>query len=290
MKLQKFNEVTEMMKSKFQHSTFNIQHFKFYLLNFTLLLLAGCSASGVLSLAELAGTTTVSDTAEQILKQQPDFQTMNASRIGLSVKFGKTSHNVRGSLRMYRDSVIQISIQPLPGIELFRAQLTPDSIFVLDRLKNEFMRADYNFIRTRFGVEADFYTLQSLFSNQLFLTGRRYLYSSDFDYFRLNPFPDGYILETKSKDFAYDHEFVANRAFRIEQTTLTHRLEPYFLKFEYSELAEFEKMIFPSKMQITLFDGQTSNFLTITINSVDFNKAGNVSFSIPRKYKEITIK
>ncbi|MDR1698247.1 MAG: DUF4292 domain-containing protein [Prevotellaceae bacterium] len=254
-----------------------------------LLFLAGCAGSSGFSLGELAKTTTVNGTCEQILKHQPEFQTMNASRISLGVRFGKESHNVRGSLKMYRDSVIQVSIQPLPGVELFRAQLTPGGIVLLDRLNSEFLQTDYDFIRTRFGVEADFYTLQSLLSNQLFLAGRQYLYSSDFEYFRLNPFPDGYMLEAKSGDFKFDHEFTANRSFRIEQATLTDRQNPYFIKFEFQGFEEYENVIFPSKINVVLFNGQTSNFMNITLNSVDFNKPVNVSFAIPKKYKEISL-
>ncbi len=264
-------------------------NFTFYILHFTLFLLAGCAGSSGFSLSELAKTTTVGGTCEQILKHQPEFQTMNASHITLSIQFGKENHNVRGSLKLYRDSVIQISVQPLPGVELFRAQLTPEKIVVLDRLKGEFIQADYDFIRTRFGVDADFYTLQSLLSNHFFLAGRQQMYSSDFDYFRLNPFPDGYMLEAKSEDFKFNHDFTVNRSFRIEQATLTDRENPYFIKFDYAGFEQYENVIFPAKLNITLFNGQTSNHLNITINSVDFNKSTSVSFSIPKKYKEIKL-
>jgi hypothetical protein len=289
----KSEQANEGLKIKSSVSPFYIGLRRFTILHstfFILLFITGCASSGGFSLNELAGTNTVGGTVEQILKQQPEFRTMNASRISLALKFGKQSHNVRGSLRMYRDSVIQISIQPLPGVELFRAHLTPDSVFVLDRFKSEYMRADYDFIRNRFGVDADFYTLQSLFSNQLFLTGRQYMYSSDTDYFMLNPFPDGYLLEAKSPEFPYDHEFIANRAFRITQSTLTNRLYPYSLKVEYSNFEPRDEVVFPSGINITLFDGQASNFLNITVNAVEFNKNTNVSFAISKKYKEVIIK
>ena len=288
MKLQKLNEVTEVTKLKNQTFSFQFSIFN-YQLFILLFFLAGCAAGGGFSFGDLATTTTVSATTEQILRHQPEFTTMNASRISLSIRFGQQNHNVRGSLRMYRDSVIQLSIQPLPGVELFRAQLTPDSIVVLDRLKSEFVRGDYNFIHSRFGINADFFTLQNLFSNHLFLAGRKYMYSSDYNYFRLNSFPDGYMLEAKNEDFVYDHEFIANRSFRITQSTLTHRREPYFLKFDYADFASNDNVIFPSKMNVTLFNGQLSNFLNITINSVEFNKQTNVSFSIPRRYTEIIL-
>ena len=62
---------------------------------------------------------------EKVLSSQEKWQTVTA-RMTLELKAdGKKSTSVGGSLRIKRGEVIQLSLAPLLGIEIGRAEITP---------------------------------------------------------------------------------------------------------------------------------------------------------------------
>ncbi len=79
--------------------------------------------------------------------------------------------NVSASCKFYKDSAMHISIQPFMGIEMFKAELNPDSIIVFDKMNRRYYVINYNYFTERFGVDIDFNSLQALISNQFFCVG-----------------------------------------------------------------------------------------------------------------------
>lgn len=79
-----------------------------------------------------------------------------------------------GSLKMKRDAVIQLSLNaPLLGMEVFRLEFTPNDVLVVDRIHKEYVRAAYNEVGFLRQAALDFYSLQALFWNELFIPGER---------------------------------------------------------------------------------------------------------------------
>jgi len=64
------------------------------------------------------------------------------------------------NLRMVRDSVIWATIDKF-GFEIARALITPDSVFVVDRLNREFTREALDVFMDEFGVRISFADLQN---------------------------------------------------------------------------------------------------------------------------------
>jgi hypothetical protein len=71
------------------------------------------------------------------------------------------------TIRIRKDSVIWISVNPALGIEVVRALITKDSIFVIDKIHKDFYAVGLDYIRGNFGVALDFQMLQSVFLGNL---------------------------------------------------------------------------------------------------------------------------
>ncbi len=69
-------------------------------------------------------------------------------------------NSVDGTLRIARDSVIWISASKM--IELFRAKMTPDSLFAVVRVANRYLACSIDELRTGLGVDIDFATVQNV--------------------------------------------------------------------------------------------------------------------------------
>jgi hypothetical protein len=69
-------------------------------------------------------------------------------------------------IKIRRDSVIYFSIQKL-GFEGARVLITPHTIQILNRLDKTYMKRDYAFLKTNYGIVLDFNDLQNLLMAQL---------------------------------------------------------------------------------------------------------------------------
>lgn len=79
----------------------------------------------------------------------------------------------RVDMKMVKDSAFQLSVQPFLGIEIFRIELSRDTIKVVDRMNKRYMIENYSNLQGQTPIEFNFYNLQALFTNHLFIPGSR---------------------------------------------------------------------------------------------------------------------
>lgn len=119
-------------------------------------LLAGCKKE--------TAPTTASATTETIGTVSVNNFDFNyfSSKGQLSLNSKKENLSSGVSIRMKKDSVIWVSVQPGLGIEAARMMLTQDSVYVMNRLQKEYVATDYSFLRNRFQVDVNFEILQAI--------------------------------------------------------------------------------------------------------------------------------
>lgn len=93
------------------------------------------------------------------------------SKIKFGINTGKNELSVAGSLHMRRDEVIRIQITPLGIMEAGRLEFTKDYVLLVDRIHKEYVKASYADVDFLSRNGLDFYALQALFWNQLFVPG-----------------------------------------------------------------------------------------------------------------------
>ncbi len=95
------------------------------------------------------------------------------SKISVRLAAGGKSASTGGTLKMKRDEIIQLSLTALGLFEIGRLELTPDYLFVQDRINKQYMQVAWSDIEPLCSVGADFFTFQSLFWNEIFVLGQR---------------------------------------------------------------------------------------------------------------------
>ena len=111
---------------------------------------------------------------------------------------------VSGTLRIKKGEVIQMSIAPLLGIEVARAEISPNGILVIDRMNKRYVEVSFAEVKALAKADLDFHTLQALFLNELFLPGKDDLTARDASSFRVEPEAEGIWLNVKrAKRFGY---------------------------------------------------------------------------------------
>ena len=249
-----------------------------------LLLFNSCSVSKKIAVNNtLNKKVKIDEVYEQALKNEPSFSSMDISKLNLTLNLKAQTVNIKGFLKLITDSVILISAQPLPGIEVARIYITKDSVFVLDRFNAQYYSMEIDSLKQKTGLDFDFQTMQTLLCNQIFLSGKDKKQISK-DMFEVSSFPAGYNLKANEGTSSFNQDFILNPLLRIDKSILMDKKNPYSLTCEYSDFAKIDTFDFPQRMKFTAFDGLNSQNIELYINKVEFNKPIEINFSIPSRY------
>lgn len=153
-----------------------------YLYGLILLLASACQTkpSQTSSTIDSIPTSTLPDTLptnkdslkQVILKQIQsntfDFQNYSC-KINLDLNTDAAINSFTANTRMLKDTAIWISITPALGIEAVRLYITPDSVFMIDRIKKTALVKPYSYV-TQLGIPFDFRALQqAIVGNPIYL-------------------------------------------------------------------------------------------------------------------------
>ena len=107
--------------------------------------------------------------------------------ISFNLKTEGRNVTVPGSLHMRKDKVIRLQLFiPILGTEVGRLEFTPNEVLVVDRIHKEYFQADYTKLDFLKENGLNFYSLQALFWNQLFLPGKQRVSESDLSKYSVN--------------------------------------------------------------------------------------------------------
>lgn len=91
------------------------------------------------------------------------------SKIDFTIDGMGKNISVDGKLYMRKDEVIRIVLAPFGIMEVGRLEFTPDYVLVIDRMHKQYVKATYNDLSFLKNNGLNFYSLQALFWNELFL-------------------------------------------------------------------------------------------------------------------------
>ena len=105
------------------------------------------------------------------------------SKIDFTIDGMGKNISVDGKLYMRKDEVIRVVLAPFGIMEVGRVEFTPDYVLVIDRMHKQYVKATYNDLSFLKNNGLNFYSLQALFWNELFLPGTDKLTDKQLDRF-----------------------------------------------------------------------------------------------------------
>lgn len=259
------------------------------LLLVTLLGFYGCKSAKVPGGKEKVNTKELKEFVASMQEQEPAFRTFSA-RLSVDLQTGDKTMGSRVELKLVKDSALQLSVQPFLGIEVFRMELTPDSVKVMDRMNKRYVAEGYTALKEEWPIDFNFYNLQALFVHQLFLPGEQEVEGVHYDQFRLER--EGTITRLHARDrMDLRYCFEANSSEQLLSTRITEGNGRYSLLWKYLSLEAQPSVawLFPLQMQVSFRDeGIRKGGMDIRFSRLQWDKPLNMDFSIPAKYKRIT--
>ena len=248
---------------------------------------AATSQSAATSIASTGKHTTITavSVAQKVIAQHVAQDVISANaKVKLSGVGGKNL-SVNGKLQMKRDNVIRISLRFL-GMEVGLLEFTPQDVLVIDRINKQYVRATYSDVSFLKQAELDFYSLQSLFWNELFLPGQRSLGATDLKRFTLAQVNDEFIL-TPDNTPKLIYNFVTDKAtsliqrIKVQSKVISDKGE---FAFEYANFHKFNGRLFPASMDMSVIGTGKDVSLSLDLSGLSNEGSFDTNTTISSKY------
>lgn len=201
-----------------------------------------------------------------------------------------------GKLSMRRDAIIRLQLLlPIIRTEIARIDFTPEYVLLVDRYHKEYIKASYKEISFLADNGISFYSLQSLFWNELFLPGQKTLADNQLKRFDCDIASLGATVPVSFKNGAIDYQWTANRATAlIEKAIVSYKSQQYgtsSLTWNYANFKTLSGKSFPLTQQFAVqanMGGKTQSAqLSIKMSSLKTTADWDIETKLSSKYKKI---
>ena len=229
------------------------------------------------------------DLFTDILNNQFTFKTFS-SKLNLNLSSGTKSLSSKASLKIVKDKAIQLSVQPLFGVEMLRVYADRDSLVLLDRMNKRYVKESIEDVKKIYPVGFDYKTLQSLLTNQVFVSGQTDVIYSDYEKFSTGQLSAmHYLLKSVDKESGIEYSFTIDGNDRI---ALTHLMEPedhYSMSWRYDDFVMATHKAFPCKMNVALASTKRKVSVGLEFSGISLDEDFALQVSVPGSYTRTTI-
>ena len=219
-----------------------------------------------------------------VVDKQLDFSTFS-SKLNLSLSSGTRSLSSRSSLKIIKDKAIQLSIQPLFGVEMLRLYIDKDSLIILDRMNKRYVKEAIADVKREYPVGFDFTTIQSLLTNRVFISGNPQISYSDFKNFSTKQLSEKYyIIESVDKKSGIEYSFSIDGNDHIAITQMSEPRRQYQLNWGYDEFIKDNSKLFPHKMSIDFVTPKRKSNVGLEFSGITLDEVFSLDVSIPNSY------
>ena len=256
---------------------------------FLLVLMASCSSTKTIKKSHSIEGVTETEYLETVIDNAGGWDALTA-KMTLAIDLeGKGATKVNGTLRIKKGEVVQMSITPFLGIEVARAEISPDGVLVIDRVNKRYVQVSFAEVKALANADLDFHTLQALFLNELFLPGKGNLTSRDASAFRVEPVADGVELEVKrSKRFSYRFLTYAPDAL-LKESSIGLKGTSYLLKWAYGDFRSLEQRKFPADMKVSFEGGKKPVKASFALSRLSTNADWESRTEVSPKYERVEL-
>lgn len=215
-------------------------------------------------------------------------------KMSLNVQMGSKDITVPGSLHMRYGEVIRIqAFIPLLGSEVGRIEFTPDYVLVIDRMHKEYIKEDYNKVDFLKNNGLNFYSLQALFWNQLFVPGTKSISEANLMDFGVTEAGNSKNITLKkgNLNIVWNADNANGRISTAKATYSSLTQGKSSLNWTYSNFKAVAGKMFPAYQKFTFattaIKNQSNISLTIDMDGVKTDSKWEAKSEISKRYKKI---
>jgi hypothetical protein len=207
--------------------------------------------------------------------------------IDFNIKSGSKDITVDGKLSMRKDEVVRLQLSPLGLMEVGRMEFTRDTVLIIDRMHKQYLKSSYDQVSFLRDNGIDFYALQALFWNQLFMPGEKSVSNSNSSKYNIK---DRTISIEKGKmayqwlaDQTWEHITAAKASYNGGSSKSQ-------LDWNYDEFKPFAGKTFPALHQVKVSTRGRVIQVGIKIKNMKEDAKWDTETKVSSKYKPVELK
>ena len=213
------------------------------------------------------------------------------SKVKFSVEVGNQQLTLTGNLKMKRDDVIRLQLMAFGFVEAGRLEFTKDYVLIMDRINKQFLKAPYAQLDFLRNSGLNFYSLQSLFWNELFQPGKTKMTDELLKNFATDLIGEDAVISMEDGKLSY--RWLADKsAAQIKMANIMYedRIRGnYQLNWDYENFKQIGKKLFPHTHNILFNTPNKTVKLNMALNYVGNEEDWEPRTEISGKYREVTV-
>ena len=217
-----------------------------------------------------------------------------SSKMKFTVEVGALHQSLTGNLRMKRDDVIRLQLMAFGFVEAGRLEFTRDSVLIVDRINKQYLHVPYRYLDFLRRSGINFYTLQALFWDELFLPGQKAVAPADYAKFNMQssgeynvltyePADDRKMLYSWLTDLATGRIKMANVVYTPLQGSPTQ------LNWDYEHFSPMGRKMFPDDMKIKLTLPSKEVKIGVKLNYLGNDADWETRTKVSNKYTQVDV-
>ena len=266
-----------------------MNHIRIAVCSIVLLILAGCKGGKEL-ISERPVSQEVRNNFESLMASYPDWNTFSAKG-SADLSFGASgSLSASTQLRMVRGEVLQISVRIILGIEVARLYMTPDSLFLVNKMQKQYVAASLQEIGEKLSSPVSLQTVQDALLGRIFLlNSANNAYGID-DFEVMESGSSRWSLSPKRQDerfgYRFDLDEIKLLSTQMGSTSGHKEIVCHYTDF----IKQGQSENFPTKMKIALTGLSVPVSLNLRYDSSSVSWNGKVGVEKPAlsKYTRVS--
>lgn len=220
-----------------------------------------------------------------------------SSKIKFTINTGRKDLSVSGSLRMKKDEVIRIQLTPFGLMEVGRLEFAKDYVLLMDRINKEYVKANYAEVDFLQKNGLDFYALQALFWNQLFVPGEQKITDSSLKKFSVT-FNDAVAntivsLKRGSMEYQWSADKTSGRLRSVDVTYNSKSSGKTTVTCNYGSFKPVGRKHFPTDITLLMKSDAVKSSkpmsVNISLDGIDTDGDWDTYTSVSSKYRQVSV-
>lgn len=232
--------------------------------------------------------------AQQFLQQVNDnamYAKFITSKVKFSVEVGNQQLTLTGNLKMKRDDVIRLQLMAFGFVEAGRLEFTKDYVLIMDRINKQFIKANYNQLDFMRNSGLNFFSLQSLFWNELFQPGKSKVTDELLNNYQTDLIGEDAVISMENGKLSY--RWLADKeGALIKMANIMYEDKirgDYQLNWDYEDFRANGKRFFPFTHNILFNTPGKSVKMGMTLNYLGNDEEWETRTEISGKYREVSV-
>lgn len=237
--------------------------------------------------------TTVNTGKQQFMQKVADntqYTKFITSKIKFSVQVGNQDLTLTGNLKMKRDDVIRLQLMAFGFVEAGRLEFTKEYVLIMDRINKQYLKVPYEQLSFLRNSGLNFYSLQALFWNELFMPGRNNVTESTLKAYETTLDGKDMIISYEQPQMSYKW-LAAQSDGTIKMTNVAHKsqVRKTQLNWDYRSFTPIGTKKFPTENAITFTTGDKEIKINLKLNYIKHEEDWETRTEVSSKYKQVDV-